>query len=123
MIKIVNKNEFKVGDKVWYFDAWGNLQNGVIYEIVDDHAKTKEGLHGGVLAGAKLDKCWPSKEDCLYAENCRAVVQKAEYKESIKSVEDLVRFLYQNDVNSEYRDEEARKAAKERAEELGIRLD
>ena len=31
MVKIENKNSFKIGDKVWWFDSWGTLRWGIIY--------------------------------------------------------------------------------------------
>lgn len=73
---------------------------------------------GGLVTGAKLCECWPNKEECLNAESRRAELQKAEYKESIKDVNNLVKFLFDKDVHSENRDYEAAAAAKERAKEL-----
>lgn len=123
MVRIENKNEYKVGDEVWYFDTWGSLRHGIIEKIVGDKAATREGKRGGISAGSSLWNCWPTKEACLEAENKRWELQKAEYKESIKSVEDLVRFLYDHDINSEYADYEAREVAKECAAEFGISLE
>lgn len=56
----------------------------------------------------------------LAAEEKRSKLQKAEYKAQIKTIHDLVKFLYENNVNSEYRDYEAAAAAKECAVELGV---
>ena len=38
MVKIENSNKYKIGDKVWWFDPWGTLRWGVIYDIVNGHA-------------------------------------------------------------------------------------
>ena len=64
-----------------------------------------------ISTGAKAEICWPTKEDCLKAEEKRAEEQTREYEESIKNVTDLVRFLYEHDVRSESRDNDAQAAA------------
>lgn len=120
--------QFSVGDKVWWFDSWGNLRWGVIYEIKDEQVRRRretcrvaliyEEGKKGCHFGAKLSECWPTKEECLEAERRRSIAQKAEYKESIKDVKDLVQFLFEYDVNGEDHDYDAESAAKERAKEL-----
>lgn len=118
MVKIENKNSFKIGDKVWWFDSWGTLRWGIIYKIQDNMAAIYENGRKGANTGSRLDNCWPSKDGCLEAERQRAELQVAEYKESIRDVKDLVKFLFEHDVNGEDRDYDARRAAKERAKEL-----
>lgn len=124
MVVIENKNTYKIGDNVWWFDAYRNLQNGIIYDYypTDNFAAIKQGINGGIHTGAKISDCWPTKDECLKAENRRAKAQKQEYKDSINTVEDLIRFLYTHDVQSEYRDYDAKAAVEERAAELGISL-
>lgn len=90
MIKIKNPNEYKVNDTVWWFDAYGTLRKGVIYEIGDTHALIYEDGKKGVKTGAKLSDCWPTKDACLAAENQRSALQRTAYKESIRTVSDLV---------------------------------
>lgn len=118
MIEIKNPNKYKVNDKVWWFDAYDTLRNGVIYEIRDTHALIYEDGKKGLKTGAKLSDCWPTKDECLAAENHRSALQRVAYKESIKNVSDLVKFLFKHDVHSEFRDYDAAAAAKERAKEL-----
>lgn len=124
MGKIRNKNSYKIGDMVWWFDAWGTLRSGTIYDFTPARegkiAKIYENGRKGACTGALIEACWPSKEACLAKEAERSAAQVAAYKESIQSVHDLVRFLYKHDVNSEYRDYDAAKAVKERAAELGV---
>ena len=117
MVKIENNNKFNVGDEVWWFDSWGNLQNGKIYEFTGEYAGIKQGKTGGISTGAKLCDCWPTKEECLKAEKRRAIAQTAEYIKSIKDVNDLVLFLFKHDVSGEDHDYEAEEAAKERAKD------
>lgn len=125
-IEIKNNNKFKIGDTVWWFDNWGTLRTGEIYDISDEkirdkvttYARIYEDGEKGVCTGAKLSDCWPTKQACLDADKRRSEAQVKEYKESITDVNDLVKFLFDNDVRSENRDYDARKAAKERAREL-----
>lgn len=120
MVEIKNENcsEFKIGDKVWWYDSWGTLQNGKISEFKGEYVAIKTGVHGGISTGAKLSECWPTKEACQNANKRRAAAQKAEYIESIKDVNDLVQFLFDHDVSGEDHDCEAEEAARERAKDL-----
>lgn len=128
MVEIQNSNEFKVGDKVWWFDQTGNLKWGVIHGINTGKDKApfaciyENGIFSRVT-GAKLAECWPSQEACKKAENRRAAAQKAEYKKSIKDLEDLAKFMFKHQVTGIGRDLDAEAAAKERMEELGIQID
>lgn len=117
-IKNENYNEFKIGDKVWWYDSWGIIQNGKISEFKGEYAGIKMGVHGGISTGAKLSECWPTKEACQNAEERRATAQKTEYIESIKDVNDLVQFLFDHDVSGEDHNYEAEAAARERAKDL-----
>lgn len=127
MAQVRNENRFNVNDKVWWFDAWGTLRCGVVFAVVEDkgrtfyqtHEENKKGIQTGVEAG----KCWPSKDACLEAADRESRLQVAEYKESIKDVNDLLVFLFRHDTTSELRDTDAVKAAQERAMELlGVEL-
>ena len=122
MVEIKNEKRMNVGDNVWWIDNYGNLQNGKIYEVREDKgvvwALIEQGRNGGMKTGAKMYKCWQSKDECLEAEAKRSKGQKEAYKESIKDVNDLVKFLYANMDRTEYRDCEAEVAARERAKEL-----
>lgn len=123
-IKIVNINadKFKVGDKVHWFDSWDNLQWGTIaYEQGNAFAINEEGKKG-ISTGAKKEICWPTKEDCLKAEALRAEEQKKVYEESIGSVEDLVKFLFEHDIHGEFPDYEAKAVAEKKAGEFGIEV-
>lgn len=136
MVEIKNNNKYEIGDWVWWFDPWDNLKKGIIYGIIEvtygedtdnptqvKHAKIYEDGHIGSSTGARLSICWPSKEACIEAEKERSKAQVEEYKAGIEDVKDLVKFLFDYDVRSEYRDLDAVKAATEKAVEFGINLD
>lgn len=123
MVIIRNEKPCKVNDTVWCFDAYGNLTTGRIYEIKDGMAYIACGRTGGMKTGARLSECWPTKEACLDAEKQRSDKQVAEYKARITDIESLVAFLFNHDIHSEYRDQDAEVAARERAAELGVSIE
>ena len=126
MVQVINKecSKLKVGDEIWYINAWGTLCHGIISEIKETVTVTKEGKFGGISAGARLDRCWPSKTACCEAEKRRQQLQIEEYKKEIMSVNDLVKFLYTKIINDcENPDDEACEAAKARAKDFGIELE
>lgn len=124
MVEIKNENKYNIGDWVWWFDQWGTLRSGTVYGFEDTPrgkaVKIHENGRTGACTGSLMENCWPSRKECLKKEKERSASQVAEYKESIKSVHDLVKFLYEHDINSECCDYDAKKAAEERAAELGV---
>lgn len=110
--------EFKIGDMVWWFDAWDTLRWGVIYELKTGYALIHEEGRKGVETGAKLSRCHQSKQECLDASKRRIDATKQAYMDEIKDVKDLVRFLFDHDTHSEFRDYEAIEVAKIKAKEL-----
>lgn len=116
---------FKIGEMVW-FESLGNAIPGVVLEL-----PCKDLGMFVKLRSPSLGICYKSIEDCYKTEaELRQAMQikKKErvqnYCESIKTVEDLVRFCYDNAMLAEeYTNWEARKAARIRAKELlGIEL-
>lgn len=114
---------FKIGDEVWYFDAYETLRHGIVTDVKDGIVQTKEGERGGMRAGAKLEKCYATKEECCKDKAESDEARRQKYRDSIKTMEDLVQFLWSHDIHSECPDYEARDVAKEKAEEFGIELD
>lgn len=119
MVKIENNNKYKVGDTVHWKNEWGTFSWGVIYEIKNGWALVYEKGHEGLKSGARLKDCWPDYDTCVAMNKKKTQEEIKEYKELIKTVEDLVLFLFDHDTSgSEYCDWEAKTAAKERAKEL-----
>lgn len=130
-----NKKEFNIGDKIWFCQKYGGVVKATILdfrktmnyrkrdeEITYAAVKTEDGMNTGVL----LSDMYESKNACL--RTCEAKTENIvkEYKDSIKDVNDLIRFMYNENVATaeEYTDWNARRAAKERTLELlGIELD
>ena len=107
-----------VGDYVYGFDSYGNLHEGKVRltEICEGVTFVRFG-HYSVL---REDTVFLSKEECManHIKNFEEQVKK--YMQGINSVEDLVRFGYNNSVSlaEEYTDWEAREAYKRKTEEL-----
>lgn len=125
--------KFNVGDHVWFEQTWAGPTSGTIVEIVNaENKRTHENetwakIHtdDGASTGARIGRMWSTKEECLAALKAEEKALVNKYKESIKDVKDLVKFMYDNNVATaeEYTDWEARRAARERAAELlGIDL-
>lgn len=109
--------DFKVGDLVW-FDYFDFIYSAHIVKIKGDLAHLKWTRGGSNIM--RLTKLYRTREDCLNAieENSKLAIQN--YKSQIITIEDLVKFMYENCVAcaEEYTDWDARKAAAERANEL-----
>lgn len=128
-------NKFQIGDHVWgIYRGWGE---GIIHgeitkiEIVKDH-KGREirtvDIRGAsaLLSGlVKEEDIYKSKNEAEQAYNAEIQNRIKEYKSRINTIEDLVRFMFNENVAhaEEYTDYEARQAAIEKARELlGIEL-
>ena len=119
--------------KVWFFDNYDNLCEGIVKNIntlvVKGELTTYATIKGtgdtiGTM-GAKVADCFLTQTGCL---NAKAKKDRAfidAYKTQINSTEDLIKFMYNEPVArcGEYTDWNARKAAAEWAlEHLNIKL-
>ncbi len=116
-------NEFNIGDKVYWFDAWDTLRCGHIISIGEQHgigAVAKIRYIEGGESGASLDKLFISQEACLAAHAADINRQIEDYKSEITDVKSLVSFMLTHGIcsNPECGDYEARQAARQKAEEL-----
>lgn len=114
---------FKIGSEVWFSDHYDNLIFGHIIDI-DNPERFKVEAGGGTWYVRK-SRCHKSREALLSAMQEESDKRVSEMLGSIKSVEDLVRFMYDNTVScaEEYTDWDARRAANAAAKQLlGIDL-
>lgn len=123
MVEVVSNNTYGKNDTVWWFDQYGTLKNGKVMGASDTGTENFTlliAVGGSYRANdcAKPSECWPTREECIEAEKQRSRMQRAEFKESIETVTDLVTFLFAHDVTSVFRDADAYAAAAERAREL-----
>lgn len=106
-----------------YFEYYGHIEEGDI--LTQDKDVIKIQLDSCGTTHIQKSKIFYSYGACYAAYRKRREEIKKNYKQSIHTVEDLVKFMYENNVAyaEEYTDYEAREAAKEKAQELlGIEL-
>lgn len=114
----------KIGQKVWFRSAYVTVNQGKITEICTGKAEgyvTLKGINDTYgTCGAKLEDCFLTKEELLADKQVKNDARIKRYCEEIKTVNDLVTFMYDNNVScsEEYTDWEAREAARIRAKEL-----
>lgn len=118
---------FTIGDHI-YFPWFGDVYEAVIIDI--DKGMDVKGIPYAIaklqldLAGGethcKMSSIYKTEEECLNAIRKRSKKMVKEYKESIKDIKELVKFMHIHNISSanEYTEEEARRAACERAKEL-----
>lgn len=125
-------NTFKVGDKAYFEESWTeNIIGGEVVEVGMTEATEKHPSEQFVkikIEGSRYEKrnqlsskCYPSREAALAAQKSENEAICNKYRESIQSVKDLVKFMYDNNVCNgacEYTDWNARQVAREKAAEL-----
>lgn len=128
---------FKIGDKAYFEESWTeNIIGGEVVEVGMTEATEKRPSEQFVkikIEGSRYEKrdqlsskCYPSREAALAAQKSENEAICNKYRESIQSVEDLVKFMYDNNVcgSEEYTNWNARQVAREKAAELlGLNLD
>lgn len=115
-----------LGDNVFWFDSYGNLNKGEIYKIEPmnrageqfDYALIQYGANNRIKSGARLDDCYLTEKECIKAENRRTEALRAEYEAAMPDVESLMHFMYESPMNGEIPDYNMKAAAGKRAEEL-----
>lgn len=124
-VQVLNENiwALKPGDPVWWLDDRGKCREGVMTKEPGAMFKFSFGECGFssvTLTGLELKSCWPTKQECLDAEEKRRKLQTKAYEDAMGSVGTLVSFLWEH---MDKTDKEAAVAVKNRAAVLlGIEL-
>lgn len=132
----MNKNDIKVGNKVWFQEY---LTERIVYGIVEQIGDNEIGndvvkIHGKHYDNGNsfLGPCWKSfkdiyktKYDCINDVRAKKDVIVKKYKAEIVDLYSLINFPLEHNVGQcdEYTDYEAIRAYKERAAELGFDID
>lgn len=125
-------NTFKVGDSAYFEEIWSeNIIGGKVIEVGMTEATEKHPSEQFVKIQMEdsihdkrdqlSSKCYPSREAALAAQKAKNENICDEYRAQIQSVEDLVQFMYNENVCNgavEYTDWNARQVAREKAKEL-----
>ena len=124
-------NTFKVGDTAYFEEYWTErIIGGKVIEVgmtkatekysskqfvkirIEDSRETRDQLS---------EKCYQSREAAQAAKDAEDEAIRNKYREQIQTIEDLVIFMYNNNVYNgaeEYTDWNARQVACEKAKEL-----
>lgn len=126
----MKENEVKIGQTVYFREHWsGNIYKAKVANIgiADDQSRSPGKKYAELKC--ELGTCWaaienlyPSFKDCETAVLKTFADEVAKYKAEIKTIRDLIIFPLKHTVSNaeEYSDDAARRAYKERAEELGF---
>lgn len=124
---MMNKNEVKIGDKIWFQEQWTER---VIYGIVTKISDKGVYLDGVIhddnsfigSSGAIWENAYKTKDDAIKSVREKDERQVAEYKAMMPDIKGLVQFAldYNTCRCEEYTDECAIRAYTERAKELGV---
>ena len=111
------KYNFVVGDTV-FFEQYGFIYEAVIDDI--NNGIVKLNWKQGGTSHKKIGDIYSTYNDCFEALKCKLDKIKNGYRSQIKSVKDLVVFMYNHCVAraEEYTDWEAREVVAEKAKEL-----
>lgn len=129
--------DFKVNDSAYFAEPWtDNIIGGKILDVKMTDAAPKHPSEPYLvikIEGKRYDKrnflaskCYPTREAAKAAQDAASEKLRDKYRLQIKTVEDLVRFMYDENVSccDEYTNWDARAVAAEKAKEFfGIELD
>lgn len=112
----MKREPYKPNDEVWYTDSYGTMRSGVVEKSEKEHEgmlkiRGTRGNYGSHYV--KEDACYDSESEAWGAYKAKQQERTNEYLSKLKTPEDLVRFMYDNQVSpaEEYTDEAARDAA------------
>lgn len=123
----MNKNEIKIGDKIWFQEHWTDrIIYGIVTEISDEGVRldgvSRDDKSFIGSSGATWKNAYKTEDEAI-----RSVHEKddrliAEYKVMMPDIKGLVQFALDHNTHfcEEYTDECAIRAYKERAKELGV---
>lgn len=126
----MKENEVKIGQTVYFQEHWsGAIQEAKVTDILPmEDQKRYPGKKYAQLkcrigtCGASLENIYPSFKACEGAVRKTFIENVEKYKAEMKTVRDLIIFPLEHTVSDaeEYSNDAARRAYKERAEELGF---
>ncbi len=124
---MMNKNEVRIGDKIWFQESWTDrITYGIVTKISDEGVYLDGVSHDDKSftgsSGATWKNAYKTKDDAIKGVHEKDDKQVAEYKAMMPDIKGLVQFAL--DYNpcrcEEYTDECAIRAYTERAKELGV---
>ncbi len=127
MNKIMNKNEVRIGDKIWFQENWTDrITYGIITEISDNGVRldgvSRDDNSFIGSSGAIWGNMYKTKDDAIKGVHEKDNRLVAKYKAMMPDIKGLVQFALDYNICrcEEYTDECAIRAYTERAKELGV---
>lgn len=124
---MMNKNDVKIGDKIWFQENWTDrITYGIVAKISDDGVRLDGVMRDNNSfigqSGTTWDNAYRTKNDAIKGVNEKDNALVAEYKALMPDIKGLVQFALNHNTHQceEYTDECAIRAYKERAKELGV---
>lgn len=114
---------WKVGDEVYSIQAYTGVEKGTITKLLEDGAYIK--FDKGGTGGAKFQKMFLTKEEAQKYNLDESERFKNEYREQLKTKEDVLRFIFEHCGNfQEYTNHEANEVGIEKVQEMfGVDID
>lgn len=111
---MMRKNKIKIGMQIIFDRSYVGCIHGTVLAVEEDRVRIRDDY--GWDDYCRFDDIYANEKE--YEKKSHNIINN--YKESIKDVSDLVKFMYNNRVavSEEYTDWEARTAVKERTKEL-----
>ena len=124
---MMNKNEVRIGDKIWFQESWtGRITYGIVTKISDEGVYLDGVSHDDKSftgsSGATWKNAYKTKDDAIKGVHEKDDKQVAEYKAMMPDIKGLVQFAldYNTCRCEEYTDECAIRDYTERAKALGV---
>ena len=118
--KIGNKieNKVKVNDYVYFF-KYDLMYSGKVERVVKDEVIEVKTEYGCIPVSRK--DCFLNEKECLEKYNEKFGHKVEKYMGMMNSMEDMIRFMMENPVCGDDRDEMALEAVKRKCGEFGIK--
>ena len=111
----------KVGDTVYFIDWDDTCTQGVITSLfchcMSDYASVKDNNVGGTRQ-FQLSRLYSTKDECLEIIQYNSMQTQNEYRKQIKSLNDLIQFMYEHNFQGEDVDYDAKTVVKEKAKQF-----
>lgn len=108
----------KVGDTVYFIDWDDTCTQGIITSLfchcMSDYASVKDSIAGGIRQ-FPLSRLYFTQDECLKIIQYNSMQIQNEYRKQIKSLDDLIRFMYEHNFQGEDTDYDAKAVVKEKA--------
>lgn len=114
---------WKIGDEVYFIQTYTGVEKGTITKLLEEGAYIR--LSYGGTGGAKYEKMFSTEEEARNYYNADSERIENEYREQLKTKEDVLRFIFEHcGTFEEYTNHEANTVGIEKVKEMfGVDID